>query len=69
MIVLVSDGGNTTSSQYYKDAQEAAQRADAVMYPMVIVPIKNDAGRNTGGEHALQTMAARHRRPLVRRPR
>jgi len=58
VIVLVSDGGNTTSAKGYKDAQEAAQRADLVMYPIVVVPIENDAGRNTGGEHALQTLAA-----------
>ncbi len=57
VIVLLSDGGNTTSSRSFKDALEAAQRADAVMYPVVVVPIENDAGRNTGGEHALQTLA------------
>jgi Ca-activated chloride channel homolog len=28
------------------------------MYPVVVVPIANDAGRNTGGEHALATLAA-----------
>jgi len=58
VLVLVSDGGNTTSSKQYQDAKEAAQRADAVMYPIVIVPITNDAGRNLGGEHALQQMAS-----------
>jgi Ca-activated chloride channel family protein len=58
VMVLVSDGGNTTSSKSFKDAREAAQRADAVMYPIVIVPISNDAGRNIGGEHALQTLAS-----------
>ncbi len=58
VIVVISDGGNTTSSKAFKDAREAAQRADAVMYPIVIVPITNDAGRNIGGEHALQTLAA-----------
>ncbi len=57
VIVLVTDGGNTTSVRAYKDAKEAAQRADVVMYPIVVVPIDNDAGRNTGGEHALQTLA------------
>jgi Ca-activated chloride channel family protein len=57
-IVLVSDGGNTTSSRNFEEARKAAQRADAVMYPVVIVPIENDAGRNTGGEHALQTLAS-----------
>jgi Ca-activated chloride channel family protein len=57
VIVLVSDGGNTTSTKAFQDARVAAQRADAVMYPIVIVPITNDAGRNLGGEHALQTLA------------
>ena len=41
----------------FKDALQSAQRADAVMYPVVVMPIENDAGRNTGGEHALQTIA------------
>jgi len=27
------------------------------MYPVLVVPIANDAGRNIGGEHALITMA------------
>ena len=58
VIVLVSDGGNTTSFKAFQDARMAAQRADAVMYPIVIVPITNDAGRNLGGEHALQTLAS-----------
>jgi Ca-activated chloride channel family protein len=58
VMVIVSDGGNTTSSKKFIDAREAAQRADAVMYPIVIVPIVNDAGRNIGGEHALQTLAS-----------
>ncbi len=58
VMVLVSDGGNTTSSKQYAEAREAAQRADAVMYPIIVVPIRNDAGRNLGGEHALQQLAA-----------
>jgi Ca-activated chloride channel family protein len=58
VMVIVSDGGNTTSSKTYKDARESAQRADALVYPIVIVPISNDAGRNTGGEHALQQIAS-----------
>jgi Ca-activated chloride channel homolog len=58
VMVIVSDGGNTTSSRSFKDAREAAQRSEALLYPIVIVPITNDAGRNLGGEHALQTLAA-----------
>jgi Ca-activated chloride channel family protein len=58
VIVAVSDGGDTTSSKKYRDAVDSAQKADAVFYPVVVVPITNDAGRNTGGEHALETLAA-----------
>jgi Ca-activated chloride channel family protein len=56
VIVVVTDGGDTTSAKAYRDAVEAAQRADAVLYAIVVVPITNPAGRNTGGEHALEAM-------------
>jgi len=58
VIVMVTDGGDTTSRTRYPEALEAAHLADAVIYPILVVPIPNDAGRNTGGEHALYTMAA-----------
>jgi Ca-activated chloride channel family protein len=58
VIVVVTDGGDTTSYKKYNDALRAAQLADAVMYPIVVVPIAGDAGRNLGGEHALATLAA-----------
>ncbi|BDC50842.1 hypothetical protein F183_A31580 [Bryobacterales bacterium F-183] len=58
VMVVVTDGGDTVSSVKFQDALEAAQRANAVIYPIVIVPITNGAGRNTGGEHALQTFAS-----------
>ncbi|MBV9400172.1 MAG: VWA domain-containing protein [Bryobacterales bacterium] len=57
VIVIVTDGGDTTSRTKYADALEAAHLADAVIYPILVVPIPNDAGRNTGGEHALYTIA------------
>jgi Ca-activated chloride channel homolog len=57
VIVIVTDGGDTTSAKKYKDALESAQHSEAIIYPIVVVPIVNDAGRNTGGEHALQTLA------------
>lgn len=57
VIVLVTDGGDTTSSKDLKAALKAAQLADAVLYAVVVMPITSDAGRNTGGEHALQFMA------------
>jgi Ca-activated chloride channel family protein len=58
VIVVVTDGGDTTSSKEYEDALRSAQLADAVIYPILVIPITNDAGRNTGGEHALQTLAS-----------
>jgi len=58
VIVVVTDGGDTTHSTL-DDALREAQLADAVIYPVVVVPITNDAGRNLGGEHTLQFMAER----------
>jgi Ca-activated chloride channel family protein len=57
VMVIVTDGGDTTSYKHFEDALGAAQRGDVVLYPIVVVPIANDAGRNTGGEHALATLA------------
>jgi Ca-activated chloride channel homolog len=57
VIVAVTDGGDTTSSKNFRDAETAAHRADTVFYSIVVVPISNPAGRNTGGEHALETLA------------
>jgi Ca-activated chloride channel family protein len=56
-IVIMTDGGDTTSTRDLKTALKAAQMADAVMYSIVVLPITNPAGRNTGGENALQFMA------------
>lgn len=58
VMVIVTDGGDTTSYKRYDDALAAAQQADTVIYPIVVVPIEADAGRNLGGEHALATLAA-----------
>jgi Ca-activated chloride channel homolog len=57
VMVIVTDGGNTTSYRDSHQALEAAQLADAVIYPVVVMPITNDAGRNIGGENWL-TFAA-----------
>jgi Ca-activated chloride channel family protein len=57
VIVAVTDGGDTTSDKKFADAREAAQNADAVVYPILVRPITNDAGRNLGGERALDTIA------------
>lgn len=59
VLVIITDGGDTTSRSDFQRATEAAQLADAVIYPVLVVPITNDAGRNTGGENALTTFALR----------
>lgn len=57
VMVVVTDGGDTFSKSTLKDALQAAQLADAVIYPVVVLPITNDAGRNIGGENALKYIA------------
>jgi len=57
VLIIVTDGGDTTSSKTLKQALAAVQYADAVIYPVVVIPITNDAGRNIGGENALTFMA------------
>lgn len=59
ILVLVTDGGDNPLKREmsYSKAVEAAQRAGVAIYPLIIVPILADAGRNVGGEHALIQMA------------
>jgi Ca-activated chloride channel family protein len=57
VMILVTDGGNTTSTKSFHDALRAAHRADAVLYSILVMPITNDAGRNIGGENALATLS------------
>lgn len=57
VIVLITDGENTTRHGSYDAALEQAERAGAMVYALIIVPVAADAGRNTGGEHALIQMA------------
>ena len=58
VLVLITDGGDTVKGSRYMQALEQAQRAGAMVYSIIIVPIYADAGRNTGGEHALIEMAS-----------
>jgi Ca-activated chloride channel family protein len=56
VIVLVTDAGETTSSSDFDSARKEAVRSNVLLYTIVIRPVKNENGRNTAGEHALQTM-------------
>lgn len=57
VIVIITDGGDTTSYVRFADALRAAHDAEAAIYPLIVLPIRSDAGRNRGGEHALITLA------------
>ena len=57
VVVLITDGGDTVKGARYSQAMEQAQRAGAMVYSIIIVPIAADAGRNIAGEHALIQMA------------
>ena len=46
VLVLITDGGDTTSTTDY-----------AIIYSIIVVPVAANAGRNTGGEHALIQMS------------
>jgi Ca-activated chloride channel homolog len=56
VIVLLTDAGETTSRSDFDSTRKAALRAGILLYTIVINPVKNENGRNTAGEHALQTI-------------
>src|SRR5258708_4577257 len=56
VIILVTDAGETTSRADFDAARKEAVLSNALLYPIVIPPVKNESGRNTAGEHALETM-------------
>src|SRR6266849_3045969 len=56
VIILVTDAGETTSSVDFDAARKEAVRSGSLLYTIVIRPVKNESGRNTAGEHALETI-------------
>jgi Ca-activated chloride channel family protein len=58
VMIIITDGGDTTSNTTFQRALRATHAIDAVIYGMIVMPIKSDAGRNTGGENALKALAA-----------
>lgn len=57
VLVVISDGGNTVKGVDYPQALEQAVRGDVMIYSIIDLPILADAGRDTGGEHALITLS------------
>jgi Ca-activated chloride channel family protein len=57
VLLLLTDAGETTSRADFESARRAALRAEALLYVIVVRPVNNEGGRNTAGEHALETIA------------
>jgi Ca-activated chloride channel family protein len=57
VLVVISDGDDTAKNSTYAQALEAALRNEVMIYSLIDVPIEASAGRDTGGEHALITLA------------
>lgn len=57
VLVVISDGDDTAKNTTYAQALEEALRNEVMIYSLIDVPIEASAGRDTGGEHALITLA------------
>jgi Ca-activated chloride channel homolog len=57
VLVVISDGGNTVKGVDYAQALEQARRGEVMLYSIIDLPVVADAGRETGGEHALITLS------------
>ena len=57
VLVIVSDGGDTVGGSSFDQALAAAQGGEVMVYSLIDVPIEADAGRDTGGEHAMITLS------------
>ncbi len=53
VMVLITDGGDTYSKIDYAEAVRAATQSETLLYSIIMVPVEQSAGRDTGGEHAL----------------
>ncbi len=57
VVLIVSDGTDTTSQLELKDCLKMCQNSEALVYALVVQPIKSEPGRNLAGEHAMIYLA------------
>jgi Ca-activated chloride channel family protein len=57
VMVAVTDAGETTSRVSFEQARDATAKAGALLYTVLVRPVKSESGRNTAGEHALEAIA------------
>lgn len=53
VMIIVTDGGDTTSKQNFQSSLRAVQGSEAIVYPILVTPITTEPGRNLGGERVL----------------
>ncbi len=56
VILLVTDAGESSSKSSFETAQREAIRSGALLYTIVLREVKGESGRNTAGEHAMETI-------------
>jgi Ca-activated chloride channel family protein len=59
VILVISDGTDTTSRTPFQDCLRKALNSESVIYSLIVRPIKSEPGRNLGGEHALIYLSER----------
>lgn len=57
VLVIVSDGTDTTSERDFQAALRAAQEAEVSVFSLVARPIPGESGRSVRGEHVLTALA------------
>lgn len=57
VLVIVSDGTDTTSERDFHAAMRAAQEAEIAIFSLLVRPIPGESGRNVRGEHVLIALA------------
>ncbi|MFN8009178.1 MAG: VWA domain-containing protein [Terriglobia bacterium] len=59
VILVISDGTDTTSHTKFQDCVKKAQNSESVVYSLIVQPIKSEPGRNLAGEHAMMYLSGR----------
>lgn len=58
VMIIVTDGGDTTSKENFQAALRAVQLSESIVYPILVTPITGEPGRNLGGERVLAQLAS-----------
>lgn len=53
VMVLITDGNDTTSRASFREALDAVTEVDATIFALVVRPIMGESGRSVRGEHVL----------------